>query len=238
MVRDGDDTPEIFLVRRHVKSSYGGAYVFPGGTVDPPDELIDPSCLDISVGDANRVLQLRDGGLCYYVAAIRELFEESGVLLAEHSIPGDELGDIRKQLNAGTLPWGQIVDQRRLRLGCRKLQYFSHWITPDIYPKRYTTRFFLAKMPSDQYACHDDLELTSAMWTTAANALGAAADGKLPLHFPTIKTIEQIAEFDSVTAILDWAGNCERDGVTAIHPVISPGSATPEPRIRRTTDDI
>lgn len=238
MVRDGDDAPEIFLVKRHANSSYGGAYVFPGGTVDPPDHQIDPACLDISIDDANRVLQLDDCGLSYYVAAIRELFEESGVLLAHHSIADSEIEDMRKKLNAGTLQWGQIVDECQLTLEGRKLRYFSHWITPDVYPKRFTTRFFLSEMPCDQHACHDEVELTGAMWITAANALGAAADGKLPLHFPTIKTIEQIAEFESVAAILDWAGICERDGVTAIHPVIPPGSATPEPRIRRTTSDV
>lgn len=238
LVRVGEKAPEILLVRRHVESSYGGAYVFPGGVVDPADRAIGESCLDVSMADANRLLNVASDGLGFYVAAIRELFEESGVLLAKHALSEDELHDARCRLNSGALEWNRFVADTGLKLRCDALRYFGHWITPDVYPKRYTTRFFLTRMPDRQVACHDDGELTDALWTTAATALGAAEDGELSLHFPTIKTIEQLAAFKTVDEAVDWAGRCERDGVDAVHPVMPGGSSSARPRIRRTPGDI
>ncbi|NNC76581.1 MAG: NUDIX hydrolase [Woeseiaceae bacterium] len=238
LVRDNDDGPEVFLVRRHKASSYGGAYVFPGGVIDPPDKLITDRCVDISPDAANQRLRLGEEGACYYSAAIRELFEESGVLLADHAMSAAELEKNRIELNAGKIRWDELVVGNKLTLKCSELRYFSHWITPDVYPKRYTTRFFLTAMPEDQYACHDNCELTGEVWISPAAALGAAADGELPLHFPTIKTIEQLAGLDSMSQILDWAADCERAGVEAIHPVMPSGTARGEPGVWRTPREL
>lgn len=215
------------MVKRHADSSFGGAYVFPGGVVDASDNAIDDACIDIPRSDVDCVLNVEHDGLGYYVAAVRELFEESGVLLAKHSLHENDLDDARGKLNNGTLEWNRFVSEKKLKLQCRALRYFSHWITPDVIPKRYTTRFFLAKMPGEQVACHDDGELTDAIWTTPEDALKRSKE--LALHFPTIKTIEQLIGFDSADTVFDWATECERAGVRAIHPVMPGG----RPQMRR-----
>lgn len=233
LVRDRDGSPEICLVRRHEQATFGGAYVFPGGVVDATDNTLDRQFVDIGPTDADRILNVEGEGLGYYVAAVRELFEESGVLLAEPVVCDDDLAEARRALNSGTLDWNRFIVENRLRLNCSELRYFSHWITPDVMPKRFTTRFFLTRMPDEQLACHDDGELTDAIWTTPADALRAAHNGELSLHFPTMKTIEQLAAFPDAAGLERWARRCERAGVVAIHPVMPGGKATAEPQIRR-----
>ena len=219
-------------MRRHERATFGGAYVFPGGVVDASDHAIDRQCVDIDPADASRRLGLGDDALGYYVAAIRELFEETGVLLADSADCAGELRDARRALNGGELDWNRFVAANRLTLACSALCYFSHWITPDVMPKRYSTRFFLVRMPAGQYACHDDGELTDAMWMTAGEALRAAQREELSLHFPTRTTIEQLARRPSVGDLEDWAMQCERRGVVAIQPVMPGGSPTATPEIR------
>lgn len=219
-------------MRRHAAATFGGAYVFPGGVVDAADSMIDRQYVDIGPDDADRILNVESDGLGYYVAAVRELFEESGVLLAEDVACDDDLDDARRDLNSGSLDWNYFVARNRLKLACTALHYFSHWITPDERPKRFSTRFFLARMPAGQEACHDDAELTDAIWTTAEGAMSAARDKKLPLHFPTIKTLELLAAHPTVGSLEAWASRCEKSGVVAIHPVMPGGNPGGEPQIR------
>ncbi len=236
LARDGEQAPEICLVRRHAQATFGGAYVFPGGVVDATDHTIDRQYVDIDPADADRILNLEGEGLGYYVAAVRELFEESGVLMAKQVSCDDELDAARLALNSGTLEWNHFVAEKQLLLACSTLRYFSHWITPDVIPKRFSTRFFLARMPDDQHACHDDGELTDAIWTTAEGALASAQKGELSLHFPTIKTIEQLARFATVDELEAWAARCEKSGVVAIHPVMPAGNLKGQPQIRHLAD--
>lgn len=233
LVRDGEEAPEFCLVRRHSKATFGGAYVFPGGVVDATDYTIDRQYVDISPDDADRILNLDGEGLAYYVAAVRELFEESGVLMATDVRCDSELEDARRALNSGALEWNRFVAGKRLKLACSALRYFSHWITPDVLPKRFSTRFFLARMPDEQEACHDSGELTDSIWTTADGALCSAKAGELSLHFPTMKTIEQLARFPTADDLVAWAARCEASGVVAIHSVLPGGSPEAQPEIRR-----
>ena len=232
LTRDGEQAPEICLVRRHDKATFGGAYVFPGGLVEKADHAIDRRFVDIDPVDADRILDVEGEGLGYYVAAVRELFEESGVLMAKQVACGDELDAARRALNGGTLKWNRFVLENDLQLACSSLRYFSHWITPDVIPKRFSTRFFLARMPDEQHACHDDGEVTDTIWTTADRALESARDGRLKLHFPTIKTIENLARFPTVDDLEDWASRCEKSGVVAIQPVMPGGDPQAHPQIR------
>ena len=117
---------------------------------------------------ANQLLDLEDGGLDYYSAAIRELFEESGVLLAEHNLSAAALDAARAELNSGSLAWNRFVADDSLRLQYDRLHYFSFWITPVGEPKRYSARFFLAQVPKAQIASHDGGELTESCWLPAA----------------------------------------------------------------------
>ena len=204
------------MVRRHEKSSFGAAHAFPGGVVDKEDHAVHDYCTGITARTADANLGVREVGLDYYSAAIRELFEESGVLLADTGAVAEDLEAARDALNDGSDNWEDFVKRNRLALQCERLHYFSHWITPTPLRKRYSTRFFLAVMPDDQVASHCGGELTESCWTTAADALAAGRAGDIKLHFPTIKTLETIARHKNFDALVDWASSCVQWGVTSI----------------------
>ena len=230
LVRDADDTPEVYLVRRRPGSTFGNAHAFPGGIVDPGDADVHRYCSGIDPDEADRRLAI-DGALDYYVAAIRELFEEAGVLLAEHELDDAKLADCRERLNDASLDWRHFVADQNLKLNCDALHYFSHWITPDELPKRFTTRFFVARLPHGQRADFDRLELTDGVWTTAADAIAASDRRDIKLHFPTMRTLLEVAGHDGVDALIAWADRRAAAGVEAIHPVLPPGFPEIDPRI-------
>lgn len=204
------------MVRRHEDSTFGAAHAFPGGVVDPEDRAVHDYCTGITARTADANLGVREVGLDYYSAAIRELFEESGVLLADTGTVREELEAARDALNDGSDNWADFVKRNRLALQCERLHYFSHWITPTPLRKRYSTRFFLTSMPDDQVAHHCGGELTESCWTTATDALAAGRAGDIQLHFPTIKTLETIARHKTFDALVDWASSCVQWGVTSI----------------------
>ena len=219
LVRDATDAPELFLVRRHERSSFGSAYAFPGGVVDASDRDTWPACSGLSPAEADGRLGT-DGALDFYVAAIRELFEETGVLLGHQGVGAPELQAARDALNAGELDWNRFIAECGVTMACDRLRYFSHWITPEVKRRRYATRFFVARMPDGQTAAHDEGELTDSLWTSAAAALAAGEGGSMALHFPTIRTLHELAPHGSVDELLHWAADREAAGVTTILPVI------------------
>lgn len=223
LVRDGAEAPELFLVRRHVDAAFGDAFVFPGGVVDATDSGVRECCVGLDSTCADRLLDVDTGGIDYYIAAIRELFEETGVLLAEHELAADELQALRDRLNSNEVDWAQFVKESGMHLCCDELHYFSHWITPRAMSKRYTTRFFIARCPGDQCATQVDGELTDACWISAGDALAAGENGDMRLYFPTIKILQGLARYDSVDALMEWADQQARDGVAAILPEMVAG---------------
>lgn len=216
LVRPGVAEPELFMVLRHAKSSFGAAHAFPGGVLDPEDNAVHDYCTGIAAKTADANLGVKKDGLDYYSAAIRELFEESGVLLADPGAVPEGLAAARDALNDRSDNWADFVRRNRLALQCEQLHYFSHWITPTPLRKRYSTRFFLAVMPADQVASHCGWELTDSCWITASDALAAGRTGDIKLHFPTIKTLESIARHKTFDALVDWASSCVEWGVTSI----------------------
>jgi 8-oxo-dGTP pyrophosphatase MutT (NUDIX family) len=158
--------------------------------------------------------------MAYLSAAIRELFEESGVLLATIDDIACNLAAARDHLNSGELQWNEFLVKSGARLNCDALHYFSFWITPEIFKARYSTRFFLAAMPEDQHALHCGGELTDSRWISATAALHAETTGDLPMHFPTIKTLESLAGFATVEEMIDWAKTRAAEGVPCIFPRI------------------
>lgn len=200
LVRDTPAGLEVFMERRHIQSDFvGGAYVFPGGAVDPEDR-IDPA-LCTGQGDAAASLRLGvlHGGLAFYVAAIRECFEEAGILLAydQHGAlldfrdPGtdERFRQARAQLNAGDLSLVELAARERLRLATDRIEYWAHWITPAGQPRRYDTRFFIAQAPANQTAGHDQHELTSSAWVRPEEALVRGARREWTIIFPTVKNL-------------------------------------------------
>jgi 8-oxo-dGTP pyrophosphatase MutT (NUDIX family) len=216
------------MVRRHENSSFGAAYAFPGGVVDPEDRLVHDYCTGLSAGQADARLGVRGDGLDYYSAAIRELFEESGVLLAGVAGLKDTLEDVREALNDGSDNWADFVVRNDLELSCDAIHYFSHWVTPPSLEKRYSTRFFIAAMPEGQTAVHCGAELIDSRWSAAAEMLEAGRAGEVHLHFPTIKTLETIARHKTFEALMKWAEECVDWGVTTMAPVIVERDGRPE----------
>lgn len=208
------------MVRRHAKSSFGAAYAFPGGVVDDDDAAVHEFCVGLSTRQANLRLGVKENGLDLYSAAIRELFEESGVLLANAENLHEDLRAVRDALNDGTGRWSDFVTRNQLELQCDQLHYISHWITPTGQPKRYSTRFFLTEIPDGQTAVHCGGELTDSRWVTAHDMLEAGRDGVVELHFPTVKTLESIARHKTIDALVDWAHSCVEWGVTSMVPAI------------------
>lgn len=207
------------MVHRHAESAFGAAYAFPGGVLDDADADVHDYCGGLSAADANRILGVESGGLDYYVAAIRELFEETGVLLATLAQSGNDLEETRECLNNETRSWPEFVREADACMLCDQLYYFSHWITPEHLPKRYTTRFFVAELPDGQTAYHDERELTDSVWISAQDALQAGKDGTMTLHYPTRKTLESLAGHQGLGQLVSWARACEADGVATTRPV-------------------
>jgi len=187
--------------------------------VEPVDGRVASHCAGLSERHANALLGI-DDALHYFSAAIRELFEESGVLLATLADSSTDLAAARAALNRGGLDWARFLADHRVRLDCAALHYFSFWITPEALPKRYSTRFFLAAMPAAQEAGHCGGEVTESCWITAQQALLAQRDGSMAIHFPTVKTLEAIAAHRSVEELIAWAAARAANGVPCIFPTI------------------
>ena len=194
------------MVRRNENLSFGAAYAFPGGVLEADDNAVHANCVGRTEADTCRQLGIDGGALDYYSAAIRELFEETGVLLATSTGLDQELDAVRRGLNQATLGWADVVARFELRLRCDELHYFSHWITPPQRERRYSTRFFLAKVPDGQSPLHCGGELIDSRWTTASAMLTSMRVGDVVMHFPTIKTLESIARHKSLDELIDWAG--------------------------------
>jgi len=220
LVREASAAPEILMVRRHAQLSFGESYAFPGGVLEGSDHRVHDRCSGISAVDADRLLDVDGNGLDYLSAAIRELFEETGVMLAPTGLSDDEKHVARKQLNDGLLPWDELLKSKDIRLACDSLHYFGYWMTPVCQPKRYSTRFFVAELPDGQRAVHDGAELTDSFWMTAGEVLETHRDQRMSLPFPTTKTLESIAAHDSVAKILEWAKTCVAVGVSCKLPKV------------------
>jgi 8-oxo-dGTP pyrophosphatase MutT (NUDIX family) len=213
-LRDRDDGYEILMLRRNVRSEFmGGAYVFPGGAVDGDDG--GDVGFGLSDEAASRRLGVAAGGLAYYVASLRELFEEAGLLIActsdgepvHFTEPSDldRLAAKRRALNAGELSFATVLREEGLRVDLRGVAYLAHWITPVGMSRRYDTRFFVALAPSGQLATHDAGETVADRWVRPAEALAAHARGEFEMMFPTIRTLEGIAHFREAREVLEHA---------------------------------
>lgn len=216
LVRDSDQGPEVFMLRRNPASAFvAGAFVFPGGAVDDHDRL-DPDLDDITAGltdpHASVRLGIDSGGLAFWVAVIRECFEESGLLLAR-----DRTGQIirlddpevaarfaehRRAVDAGERRLVEVCEDEGLVLACDSIHYFSHWVTPIGPVRRYDTRFFVARAPEAQVGVHDDGETVANLWVRPADALERRDAGELEMILPTVRNLEAIARFDDVDSLM------------------------------------
>lgn len=202
------------MVRRRLKSDFvGGAYVFPGGGLDPEDAA--PTLLQRLEGATAEHWSARLGlpaarAGAHVLAAVRETFEEAGILLAAVPGGGSPLShgpasywrEQRQALLAGTLTWADLVAGNNLVFPAQQIAYFAHWITPVGVPKRFSTRFFVVAAPPDQEPLADDREVEAGVWITPQEALEAKRAGSMTIVLPTQRALEAIAAYSKAEAVV------------------------------------
>jgi 8-oxo-dGTP pyrophosphatase MutT (NUDIX family) len=210
LVRDSDDGPEVFMVQRPGRGDFPDLHVFPGGKVDEADHVPE-FVTDVDDLQASQSLGVQAGGLRYWVAAIRECFEECGVLLADRDgelfAPGSEseaarFADYRHALVAGEMDFGGLCRKEGLTVQGGRAHYFSHWITPDVVPRRFDTRFFIAEMPAGQFTDGHAWETAAEAWITPRAALEHFAAERWQMIAPTLITLQSIVEYPDVATML------------------------------------
>ena len=209
LIRDAGDGLEVFMLRRTLAAAFGsGMYVFPGGKVDAVDGT-----------DVERAHRL---------AAVRECFEEAGVLLA-HDVDSHPVTDghpilaRRHDVHDGTSEMLQLCDEHNLTIDLDQLAFVSHWITPIGESRRFDTRFYVAPAPHGQTSVHDDSETIASLWARPEDALQRQASGELTMMPPTIKNLQYLSGFRTVA-----------EAMTASHALPTPSVILP--RIRHDAD--
>ena len=213
VVRDGAAGVEVLLSRRAETGDHtSGAWVFPGGILDAADREARGACVGLNDAEASRQLGLDAGGLDFWVAAIRECFEESGLLFGYGADGGlvdldgadaARLASWRGALHRRERTMASLCASEAIRLATDRLIYLSHWLTPLGRAKRYDTRFFIAAAPAAQTALFDGTEMVEQLWIAPTEALARVAS--LKLLTPTQKTLEAISRFTDVASLMAWA---------------------------------
>ena len=207
---------EMLMTRRSPTASFlPGVYVFPGGGVDPLDALAHSAA-------ARRVGQ-SDAHLTQAIAAIRESFEELGILLARHADGRiADASDIAALDRAA--PFVAQCQARGLTLAADELYALAHWTGDRTQPKRFATQFLVARMPAGQTPVADEVEQFEPQWIAPDEALQRHAQGQFPIIYPTIKTLEKLAHFASTDAVFAALAHeqtlwdcCPRTGLLGSH---------------------
>ena len=231
---------EVLLLKRHEKSSFmGGNFVYPGGRVDRNDgsSEICSLCKGITLEEAHQILGgllPTDESFAHWVAGIRELFEEAGVLLAydqsgdpfllKNPTERERFFNYRNLLQKDQLTICQLVQEERILLALDQLHYFAHWITPEARSERFDTRFFLARHPVGQEASYDQKETTAEVWLTPKEALEENIRGKVILSPPTLKTLEDLSRFRNIGEVFN---SLKKNEIRPILPVLTKISGNP-----------
>jgi 8-oxo-dGTP pyrophosphatase MutT (NUDIX family) len=236
LVRDGSAGLETFMVRRHAGSpAFPSAYVFPGGTVRDDDltlRVSDEDALTARMSTRSDSPVAPDQARALYVCAVRELFEEAGVLLVRDATGAllevdvseitlqERLESTRLALQAHDVALGQILAEHGWQPAFEQLVPFSHWITPASVATRFDTRFFVAALPRGQSALHDTIETSEGVWLTPELALGDA----FHTLFPTTEHLKRLAGFPWVAALLSFARS---KPIRTVNPEMAHGDDRP-----------
>jgi len=233
--RDGVVEMEVFMLRRTQGASFaGGMYVFPGGRVESDDHLHawDPLRTGPNDAQAAQVRAVGNEWRGFWIAAIRETFEESGLLLA-YDADGNlkEWADeeeearfeaLRHDVHEGRLDLMDLCREEQLTLACDHVHFFNRWVTPLGRPRRFDTRFFIAEAPARQAGLHDDKETVDSLWITPRQALERHEAGDFGLMKVTERQLATLVDLGSVAALHDWA--LSRDDFPIYRPVLPPGA--------------
>lgn len=232
LIRDSESGRgvEVLMVRRSGSSDFAaGMHVFPGGGVEEGDCRREAAalCAGLSPEEAASIMgDVSDPALCLglFIAAVRETFEETGILLARDAsgnlvdCRGEEAGRYaayREELKDGRIDFMEMIAMEGLELALDRLVYFAHWITPEISPIRFDTRFFLAAAPPYQVAAHDEIETTDHVWISPKEALKRNREGTFAMLPPTMVNLMALESFSRVEEALASAAGRE---VPAISP--------------------
>ncbi len=222
---------EVYMILRpEAMEAYAGYYVFPGGKVSVEDRAPESilACADTTAAQAPQLIP--EGGvagraLAHWVAAVRELFEEAGVLLCERA-DGEplnfrdgqlnlRLAAYRERLQRREMHMPQILQAETWRLRTETLWYLCHWITPSANPRRFDAKFFLTLLPPGQQAGGGGREVDAGMWLSPAASIGAYERGRIKLRTPTIVTLRYLAQFPTYEALVDH----HKDGEPKFHAI-------------------
>jgi 8-oxo-dGTP pyrophosphatase MutT (NUDIX family) len=221
VIRDGPSADsgatavEVVLLQRSLKASFvGGAHVFPGGVVDPSDHSPAAAACVYGLDDtrASSILGLASGGLGFWVAAVRETFEEAGILLAVkrdtfNGLSTEELGSpafvaARAAIHDGSRQLSDVLVEHGLVIDASRIRPWSRWVTPVGSPRRYDTRFFVAQAPVAAEPAHDGRETVASEWSSPIAALDRFQRSEIQLIFPTVKSLEALARYGSTVEAL------------------------------------
>ena len=238
-----DDRPDlqVLMMQRHANTVFaGGMWVFPGGSVDAADDSQEYQAISVHRTDeeASQLMGLQSGGLAFYVAAIRESFEEAGIMLAIHkeSAGSVDLSDgstatrfesYRDEVNQGNRDFIEVVRREDLLLDVAAMHYVAHWITPEGPPRRFSARFFVARMPDGQTPLHDNREAVHAEWLAPHTILERFDREEMVLMTPTLRMIKSLALFRSAREVIEAAEANQDDQRARVVPssgeIVMPG---------------
>ena len=231
LIRDTKQLIEVFMIKRSMKTNFGGAWVFPGGKIDDEDVSNDYERYSPNLDDrsASNRLGVEKNGLSYWTACIRECFEESGILLANQRGKNlkntilkendlETLGQFKDRILKGENIFYEMIDNLNLELATNELAYISHWVTPKIEKRRYSTRFFVARS-TDQEAVHDGFEGVESKWINPEIALEQFKAGDFPMIMPTIKNLEMICGFPDTSELLFVMNKKDKKDIPNVEPV-------------------
>ncbi|AMQ89257.1 MBL fold metallo-hydrolase [Marinobacter sp. LQ44] len=211
LTRDTENGIEVLLLQRTWEAIFlPGYYVFPGGAVNEQESEAQPHVVGVEDADISQTMSLDEGGADYMLAAVRECFEEAGVLLAQdgsgqligadHPVLGERQALFREEVSLA-----QLCEKHGLVVPLDRLAYLSHWVTPPGPPRRFDTRFFVAVAPEGQRAGHDGQETIDHVWMSPAQALEEHRAGQRLLGLPTIRTLRVLCDFSSTAELMRHA---------------------------------
>ena len=209
--RDTDDGVEVLLLQRTWDAVFlPGYFVFPGGAVDQQEAKARAHAHGPEDAEISQTMSLDEGGADYMLAAVRECFEEAGILLAADRngqlIGGDHpVHQDREAVFRGELSLAQLCQRHGLSVPLDRLAYLSHWTTPPGPPRRFDTRFFVTTAPAGQIASHDGTETIDHLWINPTQALEDHRSGKRLLGLPTLRTLRVLSDFDTTEALMRYA---------------------------------
>lgn len=230
MILSGDDDPHVLMLKRNARSIFvGDMWVYPGGAVDPEDatEVADETVSGLTDDEASFSIGIERGGIAFWVAALRETFEEAGILLAHHDHPVDvedprdlpsgiidlsppdvaeRFSQYRDEVNAGERDFIKTVRSEDLLLDGNNVYFIGRWVTPLGSPRRYDTRFFLTAMPDGQIPLPDHDEAVEHQWVRPADAIRRNEIGDMVMMTPTIGMLHRLARFETIDEAVAAAG--------------------------------